>query len=96
MLLRNYHSFFTILYESNVNTSGVILGGGQGGPGDPALPVLSSQVMKKVYVASFAESSINTNFQTIGLIFHYNTFSNLSASIFRNIKLFQIVQTLGS
>ena len=49
--------------------------------------VLSSQVMAaKAYLASFAESSVNTNSQTLDLIFHYNTFSNLSASIFRNIK----------
>ena len=54
--------------------------------------VLSSQVLAaKAYVASLAESSVNTNSQTIGVTFLYNTFSNLSAAYSVILKLFQIV-----
>ena len=57
--------------------------------------VLLSQVMAaKAYVATLAESSVNTNSQTIDLIFFYNTFSNLLTAYSEIIKLFQIVLTL--
>ena len=58
--------------------------------------VLSSQVLVvKACVASLAESSVNTNLQTIVLIYFYNTFSNLSAIYSEILKLFQIVLTLS-